>query len=293
VSTGDKHGASSGDDSIAVEEHFDCSQTELWSALVDGQQLSAWFGGTCAIEAMVGGAVHFDLPDDGVQADGLVRACDPPTPGNAVAQLEHTFIDRARPDLTSVCRWSVVQADSGCDLYFSMDGAGELSGVWGRLTEDEGQYGISQEEALAAFASADTVLLVDWVGPETPTVIAATSPLVYGKIGPNPDDWAVIEPEGSSFKVTRQAAAPDHVDLLHLDWTLGFDEFLQVGRALGAKTFWYHSARTRPPAPADNRGVWVPRRQSERQRKAVEDAGMTYIDNHNIADIARLYQTTR
>jgi hypothetical protein len=285
---------SSGDDQVDIREHFDRSQEELWAAIVDGEQLSAWLGGTCTIEPVVGGRIHFDLPDDGIVADGRVRAISPPREGMAVAGLEHTFVDQARPELTSICRWSVVRAHSGCDLYFSMDGAGEadsdrMNEVWGRLGDDSDQPGVSEADALASFASAHTVLLVDWIGPETPSTIAAIAPVVYGKVGPKPDDWALVEPDGASFKTTR-VPQPDQVDLLHLDWTLGFDEFVEVGRELGAKTFWYHSARTRPPAPADDRGTWVPKRQSARQRQIVEEAGISYIDNHYIVDIARLRQ---
>jgi hypothetical protein len=93
------------------------------------------------------------------------------------------------------------------DLYFTMDGAGEadssrFSQVWSRVTDDN-QAGPSQEDALTAFVSAETVLLVDWIGPETPSTIASIAPVVYGKIGPKPDDWALVDAEGSSFKATR------------------------------------------------------------------------------------------
>ncbi|HZU71372.1 MAG TPA: SRPBCC domain-containing protein [Acidimicrobiales bacterium] len=280
-----------GGDAVAISEHFECPQEELWRAIVDGDQLSAWFGGTCRVEPRVGGAVSFESPGEGVSASGVVRAFRPPQEGFTVAHLEHTFVDRERPDLTSICRWAVVRspAGSGSDLYFSMDGAGEA----GPAPADDApaveaeayQPVVSADEARRALGSAHTVLLVDWVLPEIPATIAARFPVVYGKIGPAEDDWAVIEPEGDSFRAVR-SGRPDHVDLLHLDWTLGFDEFVGVAQQMGAHTFWYHSARTRPPAPASNRGCWVPVRQSARQRRVVEAAGMRYIDNHYIVDIA-------
>ena len=86
--------------------------------------------------------------------------------------------------------------------------------------------------------------------------------------------------------------APDKVDLVHLDIGHAFDDYVDLAARLGAATVWYHSARTRPPQPADNRGTWVPAAQSARQREVVEAAGMTYVDDHYIADVARQITTT-
>lgn len=272
-------------DRIELHEHFDCTQQELWDAITDGRQLSSWFGGTCALEPTVGGAVRFDLPADGVVATGEVRAVHPPTAGYTVAHLEHTFVERGRDDLAAVCGWAVVIADEGCDLHFSMDGAGEVASSLGPTEER-----IPTEHAVAeqAFDAAHTILLVDWVLDEIPATLVRSRPHVLAKVGPKPDDWAVLEADSSErgYSSTR-IPRPDHADLLHLDWTLGFDDFVDVARQLGVTTFWYHSARTRPPQPADNRGCWVPARQSNRQRAIVESAGMTYIDGHYIVDIAR------
>jgi hypothetical protein len=75
---------------------------------------------------------------------------------------------------------------------------------------------------------------------------------------------------------------------VHLDVSHAFEEYVEVAKDLGAKTFWYHSARTRPPEPHDNRGCWLPAAQSQQQREVVEKAGMTYVDDLYIAEIARL-----
>ncbi len=278
---------------IHIEEHFDQSQDEVWAAVVDAGELSAWLGGTATIEPRVGGQVRFDLSGD-LSATGVVRACTPPSPELTVAHLEHTFVDADRPDVTSVCVWSIVRRDDGCDLHFTMDDGetsdpGPFADVWSALGDGSATAtGVDADGALAAFESAQSVLLVDWVLDEIPATIAAAAPLVYGKVGPGPEDWAVIEPTSGDpgYRAVR-GPRPEHVDLLHLDWTLGFEDFVGVAKELGAKTFWYHSARTRPPAPADRHGCWVPPRQSAAQRLVVEQAGMTYIDSHSIVEVAR------
>jgi hypothetical protein len=263
-------------------------------AAFDDAELSAWLGGTCHIDPFVDGRVSFDLPDDGVAATGVVRAFVPPRDDLTVAHIEHTFVDRDAPELAAVCRWAIVRLDEGCDLHLVMVGAGELTlgrfrAVADRLAEDEPAPEPTDEQAArAALQSAEIVLLVDWVGDETPRTIVQVAPIVFGKIGPRPDDWARLFPSDDppGYRVER-GPRPDHVDLLHLDWTLGFDEFFAEAVALGATTFWYHSSRTRPPAPADNRGCWLPPRTSARLRAAVEAAGIAYIVAHNMVDVAR------
>ena len=276
---------------IRIDEHFEQTQDEVWAALTDPDRLSDWLGGPSSIEARVGGAVQLTVPDDGVVAKGVVRACSPPRPGYAVAHLEHTFVDEARPDAPSVCSWSVVRdehrPDDGCDLHLVMDDPSATT-IGDRLAAPPAT---PVEEAVEALRAARSVLLVDWIGPELPSLLPRVVSEVYGKIGPAADDWARIEPTDGDgepgFRAIR-GPRPDHVDLLHLDWTLGFDEFAAEAVRLGAATFWYHSARTRPPAPADDRGCWVPPRQSAAQRARIEAAGLRYIDDHYLADVARL-----
>ena len=274
---------------IRIDEHFEQSQQEVWAALTDPERLSDWLGGPSSIEPTVGGAVRLTMADDGVEAHGVVRACDPPRPGFAVAHLEHTFVDDARPDQPSVCVWSVVRdehrPDTGCDLHLVMDDPAAGPTIADRLTAPPAT---PIDDALTALREAQSVLLVDWIGPELPSLISRRVPEVYGKIGPKDDDWARIEPtadDEQGFRAIR-GPCPDHVNLLHLDWTLGFDEFADEAVRLGASTFWYHSARTRPPAPADHRGCWVPRRQSAAQRARIEASGLSYIDDHYLADVA-------
>ena len=112
-----------------------------------------------------------------------------------------------------------------------------------------------RDDARARFPSAQSVLLVDWLGPATPRTIAKLAPVTYGKVGPAEDDWALIEPEdgGDGFRATK-CARPEHADLLHLDWTLGFDEFVDVASDLGVKTFWYHSGGRARPLPLTTEG---------------------------------------
>jgi uncharacterized protein YndB with AHSA1/START domain len=284
---------------VRVEEHFDRSQAELWAAITDSDRLSRWLGGRCSIASRVGGQVRFDLPDDGITAHGIVRSFDPPTPGFHVALLEHTFVDDAAPAVTSVCRWAVIDnVDGGCDLHFTHDGFGEadrdkLTAAWPRRLgaaakpPDVDGPGVPTPTPAEVLASARRILLVSYIGPEVPVTLASAGFDVVAKTGPGPDDWASCRAVGGELVTTPLSQPPDHVDLVHLDIAHAFDEYVELAARLGAAIVWYHSARTRPPEPADNRGTWVPARQSARQRQVVEASGMTYVDDHYIADVTR------
>jgi len=293
VNAPDSHG-----EAVRVEEHFDRSQAELWSTITDPDRLSRWLGGRCLVESKAGGEVRFELPDDGITAHGTVRSFDPPRPGFRVALVEHTFIDDTAPEVTSVCRWAVIEnPDGGCDLHFTHDGFGEadrdkLTAAWPRRLgaaadpSDADRPCVSTQSPGDVLAAAHSILLVSFIGPEVPVALASAGFDVVARTGPAPGDWASCRAVGDELVTTPLSQTPDHVDLVHLDIDHAFDEYVEMAARLGATTVWYHSARTRPPEPADNRGTWVPASQSARQRQIVEASGMTYIDAHYIADVA-------
>ena len=269
---------------VRIDDHYDLSQAELWEAVTDPERLSAWLGGSCTIEPRVGGEVRFDLAADGVAAIGVVRQFEPPRPDRRVAMLSHTWV---ADGATSQCTWAVIRDqdddDHGCRLEFVHDGVGESDGdaaarAWRTRLGLEGQRTTPLDELLAVLDVTRTVLLVSYIGPEIPDTLAEAGFDVVVKTGPGPDDWS--------------PARPTRVDLVHLDVGTAFDEYLAVAVELGAHTFWYHSARTRPPAPADNRGCWVPAPQAEAQRRATEAAGLRYVDDRYLADVVRRWMRT-
>lgn len=272
------------DESIHFSSQFDCSQTELWHAIVDPRSLSAWLGGPSFIEPEVGGNVLLRLAEQSDDATGVVRICDPPRPGYRVALLEHTFV-AGDPPVTSICRWAVRATASGSELLFTHDGAGignSFAGAWTRLIGERARLQVARD----LLSAARTVLLVSFIGPEVPTTLIEAGFDVIAKVGPEPDAWAACSLRCGALQFEPRGA-PVAIDLLHLDVADAFEEYLDVAGRLGAKTFWYHSARTQQPAPHDDRGCWLPAAQSDRQRRAVEAAGLAYVDDVYIADIAR------
>ena len=286
-----------GTESIALTRAFDCSTQRLWRAITDPAELSAWLGGECSIDARVGGGVRFDLPDEDIQAAGTVRLVAAPQPDHSVAVLEHTFVDAANAGITSVCRWCVRDAPPGCELVFTHDGFGEadrgrleawwMSGLAAPIERHApARSSTPLPRALALLRAARRILLVSFIGPEVPRTLLAAGFEVHAKVGPQPDAWARCRSERGELMFDPSATPPDEIDLVHLDVSDAFAEYLDVAHRLSAKTFWFHSARTCPPEPHDDRGCWLPAAQSTRQRAATEALGIEYIDDRYIADVA-------
>ena len=283
---------------VRIDLSLDASQRDVWDTITDNARLSTWLGGTVTIEPFVDGRVRFELPDDDIVATGVVRTVKPPAAGMSVALLTHTFENERHPGVVSECNWIVVDDPPGCDLYFTHDGFGELGGdafatslgrrMGGVVTVAAGGDASEDDaDALVALQSARSILLVDFVGLEVPTVLLEHGFDVYAKVGPAPDDWAHAHLVDGAPEFTRQPEPPAHVDVVHLDWTLEFEQYLDVAARLGAHTYWFHSGRTRHPAPADSRGTWVPAPQSEAQRRATAARGLRYVDGAYIAEVAR------
>jgi hypothetical protein len=290
--------ASTDDEGIVILENFDCSKEELWELITDADELSAWLGGTCVIEPDVGGLVRFELPDDGLVATGVVREWSPPISSRSVAAIEHTFVDQAQPNVTYVCNWVLSASGSGCDLRFSLEGVDEsdrarLAGPWRRLGASRSAHRsepkrrtTTADQAMSLLRLARSILLISWVTEDIPRSLVEAGFSVISKNGPEPDNYGRAEIRDGVLEFTR-VEPPTRADLVHLDWTSGFEEYLGQAGRLGARTFWYHSAKTKAPAPADVRGCWVPAPKSARLRAAVEAEGISYIDDHYIVDIAR------
>jgi uncharacterized protein YndB with AHSA1/START domain len=70
--------------SIELSHVFRCSAERLWEAITAPDELSQWLGGTCSIDARVGGQVRFDVPSERLHAAGTVRWVVAPQPDHSV-----------------------------------------------------------------------------------------------------------------------------------------------------------------------------------------------------------------
>lgn len=277
---------------IRIEVALDLTAEKVWAALADPTERAQWFRGGYAIDPHEGGAVRIDLDDEGLHASGFVRSYGPPH------VIEHTFVDDAAPDITSVCTWGVMRTAEGSMLSFTQAGVSVaqhdgLSASWARVLgasspDVAGQrLHTSLDDATALLEKAQRVLLISYIGEEVPRALLTAGFDVSCKSGPGPDQWSVARMDGDLLAWESRTTPETPVDIVHHDVGSMFDEYLDIAVELGASTFWYHSARTRPPMPHDNRGTWVPDDVSIEQHAKTEARGLRYVDDVYIADAAR------
>ena len=187
------------------------------------------------------------------------------------------------PEAASREAWRLAMAITGV----TMDGAGSLVArrPRGNRCSEGDEPSTTADHALEILAASKTILVVDWVLPEIPEIIATLDANVHAKIGPAEDDWrGSNEPTAGSRSSRprhrpRRPAAP------------------RPGRSASTSSSgWPAPRRSDVLVPLGSHaaagagrqpGCWVPRRQSSRQRATVEASGMAYIDDVYIVDVAR------
>ena len=92
--------------SVRLERHYDATAMELWSALVEPEQLKGWLGET-VVEPRVGGRFEVRFAGDET-ARCVIRTFDPPR----VLELDLDFDDEP----SSVLRFELEERESGTTL---------------------------------------------------------------------------------------------------------------------------------------------------------------------------------
>jgi isohexenylglutaconyl-CoA hydratase len=140
--------------------------------------------------------------------------------------------------------------------------------------------------ASTRLASARVVLLVDWPSREVPETLARCGFTTLVKAGPEPDRYDAWELQGDVV-ITRGVAAPTHVDLVYVHRPLAeLPALVELARKLGAATLWLQSGK-REGGDADPRGCWLADEERAQARARVEAAGLAWIDEPYLPDVAR------
>ena len=142
-------------------------------------------------------------------------------------------------------------------------------------------------DAHSILADARSVLLVDWPTRDVPDSLALAGLDVAVHGGPGPEDWFTYEVEEGEVVERRVGVPPEHADVVYtyrpLDELAGI---VDQAVAVGAGTVWVHSGVTadgeRFPA-----GCWMSDEDAASARATVEAAGLVYVDQPYIADVAR------
>ena len=134
-------------------------------------------------------------------------------------------------------------------------------------------------------AGTRTVLLIDWPSRDVPDALARGGFTVVSNDGP--EEYNAYEVEGGKVRVRDVGQLPKRADLVYTHRPVDeIQDVVDTAKVVGAKAVWIQSGLDRSGAK-DPHGVWFPKGDSDKARKIVEAAGLTYIEAPYITDAVR------
>lgn len=141
-------------------------------------------------------------------------------------------------------------------------------------------------DLVALLRAARTVLLIDWPSREVPEVLARSGLDVDADEGPR-RGYTVYEADGDEVRTTPASRAPEHTDIVFVHRPVDeLPDIAERARTLGARAIWYQSGMDAASLP-DVRGCWMPADDERQARQIVESAGLVFVSEPYIAEVAR------
>jgi predicted CoA-binding protein len=143
------------------------------------------------------------------------------------------------------------------------------------------------------FKNIDTVLVIDWPTKDVPESLAQAGFHVVVRGGPGPADYSVYEMNNGKVVTQHLGRPPERAELIYSHRPASeLAGLIATAKGLGAKTIWTQSGLS--AAGVNNpKGCWVPEEELRLARNLVESAGLTYITEPYIGDVARQIRTSR
>jgi len=149
---------------------------------------------------------------------------------------------------------------------------------------------MSPRELLEA---AQTVLVIDWPSRDVPDTLVRAGFQVVVRGGPGPEDYSVWQLEDGEVVSCRAGRLPDRADLIYSHRPLSeLPGINDLARQLQAKTIWTQSGLS-AAGVKDPKGCWLPEQELHGARSLVEAAGLNYVSEPYIGDVARALRTSR
>ncbi|MGH2348557.1 MAG: CoA-binding protein [bacterium] len=129
------------------------------------------------------------------------------------------------------------------------------------------------------------MLLVDWPSRDVPDTLARAGFRVFAQEGP--ERYVAYELSGGEVHPRAVAGPPESVDLVYAYRPLDeLPDVVALARSLRATAIWVQSGRDAGGAK-DLQGCWLSPDEIQRARRIVGDAGLAFISEPYIADVAR------
>ncbi len=139
--------------------------------------------------------------------------------------------------------------------------------------------------------AGDTVLVIDWPSKDVPESLARTGLNVVVRGGPGPGDYSAFEVKNGEVVARRMGLEPERVDLVYSYRPLSeLAGIVDTAKRLGARAIWYQSGFAAGGAK-DAKGCWEKGEVLTGARELVEEAGLRFVSEPYIGDVAREERT--
>jgi len=136
-----------------------------------------------------------------------------------------------------------------------------------------------------------SVLVIDWPSKDVPESLVRAGFQVTVKGGPGPEDFHAYELVNGEVVSRRIGKSPDQVDLVYSHRPLAeLAEIVASAKGLGAKAVWTQSGLS-GPGIKDPKGCWLTEEERRSAENLVQAAGLDYLSQPYIGDIARQFAT--
>ena len=143
------------------------------------------------------------------------------------------------------------------------------------------------------FKIVDTVLVIDWPTKDVPESLTLAGFHVVVRGGPGPEDYSVYELNNGEVVTRHLGRPPDRADLIYSHRPFSeLPEIIVTAKNFDAKTIWTQSGLS-AAGVNDPKGCWVPEEEQRLARNLVEAAGLNYVTEPYIGDVAREIRESR
>ena len=139
----------------------------------------------------------------------------------------------------------------------------------------------------AILENARIVLVIDWPSQDVPESLTRAGFEVLVKGGPGLEDYRAYELKDGEVVVRGTGKAPEHADIVYTHRPLGeLPGIVALAESIGAAVIWSQSGRNAAGLD-DPTGCRVPDDEQRSADALVRAAGLTYLTEPYIADVAR------
>jgi predicted CoA-binding protein len=143
------------------------------------------------------------------------------------------------------------------------------------------------------FKTVDVVLVLDWPTKEVPESLTLAGFQVVVRGGPGPEDYSAYELNNGEIVVRRGGRRPERADLVYAYRPFSdLPEIIATAKALQATTIWTQSGLS-AAGVKDSKGCWVAEDELRSARNLVQSAGLKYVTEPYIGEVAREMRAAR